>query len=810
MRKPKGSGSKKTWLPLAILRPYGPIPPELASMENDFLAILGDPDGMTTPEVGGLERSAVRIVGPGEFAGLSANLEASLSDPAEKDAVATALALAARDPDRHTVIASFSDDFGIVVLGRSIEYVAGPNALPISVRYVTEILGACRPAGPEAAAEIARGAVAQVTFGLINLCDRAGRLSSGLDVAFAAAGVADDDDPYVLPIEVHLRTTPGTDAEFAKLMADTLGAFEDFVRIVDSDEFDHLEIRSPYLPGSLFTRPDPATIGDTAGHLRAREILRRSSLAGRSIAATLDVIVPGGDGDNHYHTEEADPSKLPLYDVLMDPAEPRISDVLDLDGTDPRVVHVAAYPCGAREDIVLVELQRTLGIEFEDGEAVVLLDVSLPALVGPYDRNGMASALAEVMMLQAKVDLESIYFDVFDQVRRFKVRFTAPVVVSTAIRAGIGRLHGMLDEMPSNFDLVRAIVLDMRPRMPRPGLERAPLMLLASPVDVDSIDISDRLFSALHHQGVAEHMQMVEVLERREDGPAFVDIEDIEPSTRDPFLVMRIWLDEIPFPAVFSTLTGKIFEGDSAVFRAALERSRIPPVEGPFGPSGADRVRAIAERVFTRTSIQVAPLDLLTPMEERGDLFCNDAEAMARYGDDIEAHLALLGDVAERPRDWVESYDHDRPQTANFHVAVSDDLQVDCDFGVLAEGASAIVASFLTQAVIDLIEVDEMSTSGTPDPDYVFLFAYAYVRRCVPDAVPDEVFDALVETVWLGEADPSDPEEPALLSKTIADIVEYVGREAGDRSQAPLYLVTARIAAAFEAMSEDRGGFGLY
>lgn len=808
MRKPKGTGSRKTWLPLAILRPYGPIPSELQSMENDFLAILGDPDGMPSPELSGLERPDVHIVGTDGLAALSANLDASASDPAEKDAVAAALAMAARDPERHTVIASSTDDFGIVVLGRSIEYVAGPNALPVSVRYVTEILGACRPTRPGVAAQIARGAVEQVTFGLINLCGRAGQLSNGLDIALAAAGVA-DEDPYVLPIEVHLRTTPGTDAEFAKIMADTLGSFEEFVRIADSDEFDHLEIRSPYLPGSLFARCEPVTIGDTAAQLRAREILRRSSLAGRSVAATHGSVVLGEYGDNHYHAEEADPSKLPLYDVLMDPAEPRVPQLLHFDGTDPRVVHVEVYPCCGRENLVLVEMDRTLSIEFEGDDPVILLDVSLPALVGPYDRYGTATAIAELMMLQAKVDLESVYFDVFDRVRRFKVRFTAPVVVATALRTEIGQLHGMLEEMPSNFEFVKAIILNLKPRRPRPAPEPTPLTLLDHPVDVDLDDLHLHVSDAVERLNDYAEIDLIEVLTRRDDGPVFQDIEEFDAVTRDPFLVLRIWIDDNPLPAVMSTLTGKVFAGDGAVFRTALERTRMPPVERAPGPSGPDQVRAIAERMFTRTSIEVAHIHQLTPLENHGQLFCNDADAMARYGDDIEAHIALLGDVAKRPRDYVESYEHHRPQAAHFHVAVADELRVYCEHGVLAEGAATIVASFLTQGVINLLEVGEMSGLGSPDPDYVFLLAYAYVRRCIPDAASDAEFEALVDTVYLGGVNASDPEEVVVLRKAVADIVEYVGREAGERAQAPLYLVTARIAAAFEAMSDDRDGFGL-
>lgn len=811
MRKPKGSASGKTWLPLTVSRPFGPIAPHQQRVENEILAMLGDPDEVPLPELSGADYPQVRVVvGAEPIAALSATLDESISDPAEKDAVANALVLAARDPARHTVIASLSaDDFGIVVFGRSIEYVAGQGALPICVRYVTEILGACRPARSGVASDIAVAAVGQVTFGLLNLCARAAQASTMLNAVIASVEVANEYDTFELPIEIHLRTTPGTDVGFAKLVADTLSSFEDFVRIVSSDEFEHLAIRSPYLPGSLFTRPDRNATGDTAAHLRGREILRSASLAGRSVAGTHGPTVLGEYGDNHYHAEEADPSKLPLYDVLMDPAEPRVSDVLDLDGTDPRVVHFEVYPCGLRGDLVLVELERTVSVEFEGDDAVILLDVSLPALVGPYDRDGMASAIAEMMMFQAKVDLESAYFEVFDRVRRFKVRFTAPVAVASALRTEIGQLHDMLDEMPPNFELVRAIVLNLSPRKPKPVLERTPLTLLDSPVDIDPADLADTLASALDRLGFAADMQMVEVLVRQADGPAYVDIEDLEPTTREPFLVLRIWFDGGQVPAVVSTLTGKVFEGDGGVFRTALERSRLPPVERAPGPSGPDRVRAIAERMFTRTSIEVAHIHLLTPLEDRGQLFCNDADAMAEYGDDIEAHLALLGDDAERPRDNVESYEHHRPQGANFHVAVADDLRVHWEHGVLAEGAAAVVASFLTQAVTNLIEVDEMSAFGTPDPDYVFLFAYAYVRQCVPDAVSDAEFEGLVETVYLGGVDPSDPEEPTLLKRTIADIVEYVGRETGDRAQAPLYLVTARIAAAFEAMSEDRGGFGL-
>lgn len=812
MRKPKGAGSRKTWLPLTVLRPFGPLAGRQERIESDILAMLGDPDEMPLPGLNGGDYPGVRVVvGAEEIAALSATLDASHSDPAEKDAAANALALAARDPARHTVIASLSpDDFGVVVFGRSIEYVAGPSALPIAVRYVTEILGACRPVRSRVAADIAQAAVGQVTFGLLNLCARAGHATTMINAAMATVGDVDDFEPFVLSIEVHLRTTPGTDAAFAKVVADTLESFEEFVRILSSDEFAHLAIRSPYLPGSLFARPDRNATGDTAAQLRAREILRSASLAGRSVASTHGPIVLGEYDGEHYHAEEADAAKLPLYDVLVDPAGPRASDVLDLDRTDPRTVHVEVYPCGGREDLVLVELERTLSVEFDGDDAVILLDVSAPALVGPYDRDGMPSAIAEVMMFQAKVDLESILFDVFDRVRRFKVRFTAPVAVASAIRKEIDQLHGMLDEMPPDFELVRAIVLNLNTRKPKPASDPSPLTLLDRPVEIDLDALCMHVAVALSQIGRDEDLEMdlVEVLVREESGPVFLDIDEFDNITRDPFLVLRVWTDGEPEPAVISTLTGKVFAGDSGVFRKALDRSRLPPLERAPGPSGADRVRAVAERMFTHTSIAIAYLPYLTPQEDAGRLFCNDFDAMERYGFGIEAHLTLLGDDAERPRKNIAALTRHSPPSANFHAAVGDELRVIHGESVEAEGAPAVVAEFLTKGVMNLIGSEEDAEGRVPDAGFVFLFAYAYVRECVPDAISDIELGSVVNAVAMGDPNPLDLEVPSPLWDTTTQIVGYFEREIWSRKLAPIYLATARIAAAFKAMSDERDGFG--
>lgn len=810
MRKPKASGSRKTWLPLRVLRPFGPVAGEHERIEGDILAMLGDPHEMPRPGHGGVDHPKVRVVvGREEMAALAASLDASSADPAEKDAAANALILAARDPARHTVIASLSaDDFGLVVFGRSIEYVAGPDALPIAVRYVTEILGACRPAKPMVADAIADAAVGQVTFGLSHLCARAGAASTMLNAAMATAAESDEYEPFVLAIEVHLRTTPGADPDFAKLVADNLGSFEEYLRIVGSDEFYQLTIRSPYLPGSLFTRPDRAAPGDTAAHLRAREILRSASLAGRSVAATHGPVVTGEYGGRRYHVEEAEASKLPVYDVLLDPAAPRISDVLDLHRTDPGAVHVEVCPDDGDENLVVVEMERTLSVEFDGNDAVLLLDVSAPAMVGPHGRLGMPSAIAEVMMFQAKVDLESIHVDVFDRVRRYKVRFTAPVPVASAIREDIDLLHRMLDVMPSDFELVKAIVLNQSLRKPGPAPEPTPLTLLDTPVDVDLDMLHLHVGVALERQGNEFEMDWIEVLTRRDDGPAFQDIENFNTITRDPFLVLRIWRDGSPLPAVISTLTGKVFTGNDVGFREALVRSRLPPVERPAGPSGAERVRAVAEKLFTHSSIEVAHLPYLTPKEGAVRLYCNDVAAMERLGFDIEAHLVVLGDDAKRPRPHIASLARHTPEAANFHAAIGDDLRVVHEDSVLADGPQAVVAEFLARGVMNLVGSEEDVENRVPDAAHVFLFAYAYVRECLPDEISGADLASAVRRVSTGDSRPLDPAQIELHHRSTADIVGHVAAEIGNRAKAPLYLATARIAAAFKAMSDERDGFG--
>lgn len=814
MRKPDDSGRRNgTWLPLAVLRPFGPASSPYDRLEASILSTLGDPDEMPMPEMEDWSEAGAGIVADAEgLARISSMLEASLVDADEKDAASAALTLAARDPARHVVIASHSDDdVGLAVLGRSIEYVAGSNGLPIAVRYVTEILAACRPARPEVASAIANSAVQQVTFGLFNLCARASRVSVSLDGALSAAGVIEGsgDDPFVLPVEVHLRTTPGTDAHFATLMAELLGSFEAFIQLVNSDEFDQLTIRSPYLPGSLFTRDDRSGGGDTAAHLRGRELLRRSSLAGRSVAATHGELVLDDHGDDHYHAREVEASRLPLYDVLMDPAEPRISDVLDVAQTNPRIGLVEMRPCSRRQDMVLIELERTLSVEFDGDEAIVLLDVSLPALVGPYDRDGMAFAIAEVMMIQAYADLESIHVDLFDRVRRFKVRFSAPVAVASAIREEIGRLHEMLDGMPANFELARTIVVNRSLRKAAPTRAWSPMPLLASPVDVDPDDVLESASVALERLEIDEEIQQIEVLTRFPDGPCYMDLEDLEITTRDPFLVVRILLDEVAIPVVISTLTGRVFEGDVDLFWTAFQRLRLQPVERSAGTPGPDRVRSVAERMFTHTSIEVSYLPYLTPADDIWHLFGNDAAALAKYGEDIEAHLALLGDDTGRPRDQVGDFMRHSPPSANFHAAVTDDLRTPLLESIRAAGAPAVVAAFLTQGVVNLIGDEEHLDFEHPDPDFVFLFAYAYVRECLPDAVSATELAAVVGMVSLGNPNPAHPAEIGLVQTTTADIVGYVAREIGSRAQAPLYLATARIAAAFRAMSEEHDYFGL-
>jgi hypothetical protein len=787
----KRKRGRTTWLPISVLRPFGPCDDEAVWFEEVILdGIAGSDMESDHPSPEEMSRPGAFLVqGSEAFARVREALERSDETDQEKESVGSALEKAARDPVRHVVIATESaSDFGVAILGRSIEYVANPHGGPLAIRYVTEILAAPKPRSE------------QIGLGLYILCHRAANTTGAI-----AAGMAAMDrevaEAFDLPIEVHLRATPGADHGFGPMIVSFLDAFDDFLsRFGLEDRSEALSLTGPYLPGTMFADPDLAGTGDTAVRLRTREILRRSNLLGRSAVAALHLAGFTDLYGNEFHAYEANDAVLDAADVILDPAFPRCGDVLDLGDDGVGKTHVQIHPCGETGRLVVVEIVRALDVVVEEGEFIVGLDLSLPALVGDYRDGEMSSAIAAILIYHARPDLAALYADLTGHVRGFHVRFTAPAEIAADLRTQIGSLYGVMEDLPEHLTPPTVEIIEAPPRDPRQSTPATPMLQLPRPGRIDIEAVTD----AIEDEAEGEiEVEEIEVLRRRGKKLVWVDGWKMPASTRDPFVLARAWTDEgPPIPIVISSLSGKMFSGDIDMFRMVLRRLQAGPTGKPKLPAAPVQLRELAERMFRNTSIAVAYLDHLLPLSDEGILFGDDPDV----DDDLAAHLAIVGGAQNSEHQDLETFEHEYAPAARFHVAVS--AAPPNRLG--ATGAGAIMADFLVRSAEHLIDGEDLDLQRMiADPGVLFLFAYAYVRQCCPDAVSDAEFEAAARKA----VDPSRNVVAHAPPGAVPDLVEEIPRRmaavtsAGTRT--PLYLAVARIGAEFEAAVEDWDGFGL-
>lgn len=593
-----------------------------------------------------------------------------------------------------------------------------------------------------------------------------------------------------------MRATPGVDHGFGVVLADFLTAFDEFLgQFGIEDGFDVLRITGPYLPGTLFADSDPS--GDTAVRLRTREILRRSNLLGRSAVAAYRVAGFAGPDGQHFHAYEADEAMLDVADVVLGPAFPRCVDVLDIagDGVGKSIVQV--HPCGEIGDLVVLEIVRSLSVAVEGDEFAAVLDLSVPAIVGDFSDPDMACAIAVVLAFHAKSDLVNLYADLAGHVNGFRVRFNAPLGIVAELRSQIEALLEEIGELPGQPTPPSIGVLEVELRDP---VAKAfpPLTQLHRPGHVDIVAVIEAIEQADLEIDVTE----IEVLKRRGKRLVWVDGFDVPGSTRDPFLLARAWVEEgPPIPVVISSLSGKAFVGDIDVFRMLLGRIQGGPARRSGPPAVLAQLRTLAERMFRNTSIAVALLDHVDPTPREGMATGNDPD----LSEEAAAHLAMAGGAQDSEGQDLETYEHQFASASRFHVAISPST----DAGAPATAASRM-AEFLVRSAELLIDGDEPDFHRlVADPKVLFLFAYAYVARCCPDAVAAEEFEAAARAV----VERPREDTVALLGTAPPDLATDIARrmeatvEAGTRT--PLYLAAARIAALFEAAAEDWDGYGM-
>ncbi len=785
-----------TWLPMTILRPFGPCEAEAEQFENVILDAIdgGGMDPGPPPSDDADQRGAVLVEGAEAFDRVREAL--AQSDEDDKESIAAALEEAARDPVRYVVVATEAGPaFGVVVLGRSIEYIASPSGGPFAIRYVTEILAA--PSSEHAAALVATTAVSQICLGFFVLCRRVAHVARTLAEAKAAVMDTDDDGIVAMPVQVHLRATPGADHGLGVLITDFLTAYDEFLgRFGIDDGFEMLRITGPYLPGTLFADPDPS--GDTVVRLRTREILRRSNLLGRSAVAAYRVGGFSGPDGQHFHAYEADEDMLDAADVILDPSYPRCGEVFEDAGDSVGRSLVQVHPCGQLEALVVLEIARGLNVAVEGDGFTAVLDLSVPAILGDFNDADMVSAIAVVLSFHAKMDIANLHADLAGHVQGLRARFSVPPGIASELRVQVDVLLEDMRELPWGGTPPAVEILEIEPRKPV-GKTMPPLTQLHRPGHVDFEAVTD----AIEEEDAEIEVAQIEVLRRRGKRLVWVDGLDVPASTRDPFVLARAWVEDgPPIPVVVSSLSGKTFAGDIEIFRLVLGRLQAGPARRSGPPAVLAELRVLAERMFRNTSIAVALLEHLVPEPREGVVMANDPD----MDEESAAHLAKVGGAQDSEDQDLAAYEHQYAPASRFHIALSASAQAEA----VAQGAAATLAEYLLRSAEILIDGEEPDFQRlVADPQVLFLFAYAYVRRCCPDAVSAAEFEAAARKVADRPGDGRLPTLGNIPPDLAAEITRRVEAAADANTRTPLYLAVARIGAVFEAAVEDWRGYGL-
>jgi len=287
-------------------------------------------------------------------------------------------------------------------------------------------------------------------------------------------------------------------------------------------------------------------------------------------------------------------------------------------------------------------------------------------------------------------------------------------------------------------------------------------------------------------------VERIEVLRLEEDQAVWIDVEEMDGSTCvEPFLLLRGWVQGVAVPAVMSMLTlqkEEIHDFQIADlvrdFSHTLGSNEHDWTSALAVPPSIEALHSAAQKLFRRAEIHVAALNVVTLVTK---------DTMMIFGDDLdlsERHKLLQGCELwpSAPNAFDPTYLG--PKSVEFMVAVHDDLRVGAKKGV-----EAVLATFLSRRVHQLLESGERPESAA----LVQFLAQLYVRKALGppeanllDLANSEDLIRDLASAGIG------PIRPDILKSGVATSRVFDPPPEG----APIYLITAAIAEAYETLLE--------
>ncbi|QRM35097.1 hypothetical protein [Microvirga sp. VF16] len=714
---------------------------------------------------------------------------------------------ARRDLRSHALVRAQSAGkiLGFVVIKRGIEYISSRSGTPDCIRMVHDVLAAAESEGG-VLQEIIGACGILILSDVFNLHQGAGAIGNDL---LESMGELEEIEPGLkmlstesVRVECHVRGSAGSQDEVVRAFSGIIESYSG--HLGDFEDADGTAgpayVVGPFVPGNWFEDDGIERGQDSHEDLRRREILRSASLIAYSDIRRLkseDNFMPlPGLRIPELVAEHASPDILDVASLALDPEIPHPATVFGNGAADVRRAQVRISHVGNRAFSLCAGLRRTLSLALDAGYmAPLLLDIQVCHVLG-VRHTSLNERLGEVIMSQVVSDLQSLASSLTSFDGQIQIRIRVPNFVLRSVRKVVTGDWEAARVAVSAFETNHTVlepVIEAADLWPDQGEPYSPTMLfqpMPVEIDVQSIDLYDFMegYCSDVLDGGEVAIEKLEVLRYKKEGPQWLDLDDIE-SFRcvEPFLFLRGWVNGVPIPAVVSSLTlrGEEIENLSIAdlikdFVYTLASSEdgwtsVAPI-----PQAISDLTAAAHRLFKRSEIHVAPLNLVALRSQ--DSFMIFGDERSDEDKEIIVRCAHLDEYGALGADQIFL----GPKSTEFIVAVHNDLRVGTVYGV-----ERVLALFLTRRANELLEV-----AGPEASCSILYLSRLYVRAGLAPEGTDLTALALSEDLIRDlEKGLEYKIDRGLLGRLIK---AAEGNFVRCREGAPIYMIVATIADAYE------------
>jgi hypothetical protein len=714
---------------------------------------------------------------------------------------------ARRDLRSHALVRAQASGriLGFVVIKREIEYVSSRSGTPDRIRMVHDVLAAAESEGG-VLPEIIAACSILILSDVYNLHQGAGAIGNDM---LESMGELEEIEPGLsmlsgdsVRVECHVRGSAGSQDEVVRALGSIIESYSGHMG--DFDDADGSAgpayVVGPFVPGSWFDDAGTERRQDSHEDLRRREILRTASLIAysdiRRLKAEDNFMPVPGLRIPELVAEHASPDILDVASLALDPQLPHPGTVFGDEASDVRCAQIRISHVGNRAFSLFVGLRRTLSLTLDAGYmAPLVLDIQVCHVLG-VRHTSLNERLGEVIMSQVVSDLQSLASSLTSFDGQILVRIRVPAFVHRSVRKIITEDWEAARVAVSAFEANHVVlepVIEPAELWPDQGEPSSPAVLFQPmPVKVDVRSVNLYNFMEGYCSEVLESgdvdIEKLEVLRQTRVGPQWLDLEEIE-SFRcvEPFLFLRGWVNGVPIPAVVSSLTFR---------REEIEDLRIADLTKDFVhtlgssehgwtdvaplPQAIDDLTAAAHKLFKRSEIHVAPLNLVALGSQ--DSFMIFGDERDEEDKEMIVRCAHLDEYGALGADQIFL----GPRSTEFIVAVHNDLRVGT-----VDGVERVLALFLTRRANELLEV-----TGPESSSAILYLSRLYVRAGLAPEGTDFATLALSADL-VGDLERAQEHEidRGVLMRLIKGAE---GNFARCRDGAPIYMIVANIADAYE------------